>query len=64
MLANLLASTILLQHDKVYAVLAVLLIIFGALMAYAWTTNRKVARLEAQLEALDQAKMPKSAKNP
>lgn len=47
-------QSILLVSDKIYSVLAVLLIIFGSLVAYLYVTQRKVSRLEQQMDQLEQ----------
>lgn len=41
---------ILLQSDKVYSILAILLMIFGALIGYMVVTERKLQRLEKKMD--------------
>ncbi len=43
----------LLKSDKVYSVLAVLLIIFSALIVYVFLTNKKVKQIEAKIKELE-----------
>ncbi|MEZ4773523.1 MAG: hypothetical protein R3D00_10110 [Bacteroidia bacterium] len=43
-------KTWLLMSDKVYSVLTVLLLIFGALIGYLVLTNRKIRDLEKKLK--------------
>ncbi|MEZ4824753.1 MAG: hypothetical protein R3C61_00450 [Bacteroidia bacterium] len=43
-------KTWLLMSDKVYSVLAVLLLIFGGLILYIFLTNRKIRDLEKKLK--------------
>lgn len=43
-------KTWLLMSDKVYSVLTVLLLIFGALIVYIFLTNRKIRDLEKKLK--------------
>jgi CcmD family protein len=42
----------LLRSDKVYSILAVLLVIFVAILVYLFSTNRKLKRLENQFEEI------------
>lgn len=42
----------LLASEKVYSVLTVLLIVFVALIAYLFLTNRRVSRLEKKIDDL------------
>jgi len=43
----------LLASEKVNSVLAIVLLIFGAVLTYLILTQRKVARLEKQMEELE-----------
>lgn len=43
----------LLASEKVNSVLAIVLLIFGAVLTYLVLTQRKVARLEKQMEELE-----------
>ncbi|MDX2250352.1 MAG: hypothetical protein SF052_26450 [Bacteroidia bacterium] len=43
-------KTWLLMSDKVYSVLTVILLIFGALIGYLVLTNRKIRNLEKKLK--------------
>lgn len=43
----------LFSNGKVYTVMAVLLVIFGAMTAYLLTTNKKIKQLEEKLSELD-----------
>ena len=47
------ADSVLLRHEKVYSILAILLVIFGAFMAYLFVTNRKLNSLEKKIEDLE-----------
>ena len=47
------ADSVLLKHDKIYAVLTVILIIFFALLFYLWRTDKKVSQLEKKVEELE-----------
>lgn len=40
---------ILLQSDKVYSILAILLMIFGAMIGYMVLTERKLQQLEKKI---------------
>lgn len=42
---------ILLQSDKIYSVLAIILLIFGALVGYLVVIERKLSRLEKKQSA-------------
>ena len=46
-------QSILLVSDKIYSVLAILLLIFGSLIAYLYNTQRKIGRLERQMDQLE-----------
>lgn len=46
------SNSLLLRSDKVYSILAVLLVIFVAILAYLFFTNRKLTRLEKQFEEI------------
>jgi len=43
----------LMQSDKVYSVLAVLLIVFGTLIVYLYFTNRKLKKVEEKISELE-----------
>ena len=45
-------SSLLLRSDKVYVILAVLLVIFGVLLGVMFRTQRKLGKIENQLEGL------------
>ncbi len=45
-LITLLQESVLLRSDKIYAVLAVILVIFAGLLIYLFTTQRKLSKLE------------------
>lgn len=51
---------VMLQQDKIYVVLAVVLIIWLGLAALLFRTNRRIANVEEQLDALES----ESEKNP
>lgn len=46
-------QSLLLKSDKVYSVLVVLLLIFGGLIAYLFSTDRKVKMIEKKIEELE-----------
>lgn len=41
------------MSDKIFSVLAVLLIIFGSLVGYLFVLNKKIGALEEKMEALE-----------
>lgn len=43
----------LLMSDKIYSVLAILLIVFGLLSIYMVSTNRKISDLEQKMDELE-----------
>lgn len=45
-LITLLQESVLLRSDKIYSVLAVILVIFAGLLIYLYTTQRKLSKLE------------------
>lgn len=45
-------NSLLLKSDKVYSVLAILVIIFSALILYLFLTDRKTKAIEAKIEEL------------
>lgn len=47
------SKDLLLMSDKIFSVLAVLLIIFGALIGYLIFLGRKVRALEAKMDSLE-----------
>ena len=47
-------QSILLASDKIYSVLAILLIIFGSLVVYLILTQRKISKLEQHMDQLEQ----------
>lgn len=48
-------ETVMLQHDKLYVVLAVVLIIWFGLLFFLFRTDRRLARLERDLAERDLA---------
>ncbi|MEM7367665.1 MAG: CcmD family protein [Bacteroidota bacterium] len=49
---------ILFSNEKVYTVMAVLLVIFGAMVAYLFSTNKKMKQLEEKLSELQDQQSP------
>ncbi|GAB4409508.1 MAG: hypothetical protein OHK0039_13250 [Bacteroidia bacterium] len=49
-----LQGDILVRHDKIYAVLGVLLVIFGGVLAYLVQAGRKARALEARIKDLEE----------
>ena len=47
------STDLLLMSDKIFSVLAVLLVIFGALAGYLVVLGRKVGALEAKMDSLE-----------
>ena len=47
------SDSLLLRHDKVYSILAILLVIFATFVAYLILTQRKVSQLEKKIEELE-----------
>lgn len=47
------ADSVLLKHDKVYSILAVILVIFFAILFMLWRTDRKASQLEKKIEDLE-----------
>jgi CcmD family protein len=45
-LITLLQESVLLRSDKIYSVLAVILVIFVGILIYLFTTQRKLSKLE------------------
>lgn len=45
-LITLLQESVLLRSDKIYSVLAVILVIFAGILIYLFTTQRKLSKLE------------------
>ncbi len=44
---------LLLASDKIFSVMAVLLVIFGALIGYVYFLNKKVKAIEAKIDTLE-----------
>lgn len=51
---------VLLRSDKIFAVMAVLLVIFGGILFYLIRTGRKARELEARLDQLAGPDQPAS----
>lgn len=47
------AEDILLASDKIFSVMAVLLVIFGALIGYVYFLNKKVKTIEEKIDTLE-----------
>ena len=53
-LITLLQDSVLLRSDKIYSVLAVILVIFAGLLVYLFTTQRKLSKLEKQFNETEE----------
>lgn len=49
------SGPLLLRSEKIYTVMAVLLVIFVALIAYLLVLDRKITRMEKQVDELPKA---------
>jgi hypothetical protein len=47
------SNDLLLMSDKIFSVLAILLVIFGSLAGYLFFLNKKIGALEEKIDALE-----------